>query len=635
MKNISSYTFIGSKKPFCGKGKKGWLIFLPLFFIAQFRTLAQLQTISLGTPVTPSAARVAATNAAKLPFFDDFSYGLKLNTNNWSSSGGTLVNNDYATNHPTINMLTFDGLKADGNPYNFVNSLAEGPTDTLTSQVLDLSNYLPADSLYLSFFWQNSSLGDKPNTNDSLRVQFLTNGGIWQTVWVMKGDQEVANFQQVLIPIRARNLYFHNQFQFRFQSFGRQSGQFDIWNIDYVYLNTKRNQNDKYYADLAVRRNMPSLLKRYRAMPVRQFMRRPTQELNDSLSTDVVYLNQTAVNNFFDYDFTVKDLLTNTTLQKATQTNVVISPNPAGLSNVKIAQKLATTLSQLSNDKYSLQSTFALKTTDEGVIINRKQNDTIRITTEFSDYYAYDDGTAEAGAYLGKGFGRIAAQFTNNSNDVVSGVRINLLPMLTNLEGNAITIQIMENDKGKPGNVIRSLYSKVSYSKVVNGFIEYTFDPVAVKDTFYIGVLQFTDGEPLIIGLDKNSSQFSSKYFYNLGTQWVNLATQTNNADFKAANGALMMRPIMGGTVKEVILGTEKDIQDQQLVVFPNPAKDYVSWNDPTLRSVELVDFQGQSILKQRVFESRVSVENLNSGIYLLLLSDERNTFVRKISIVR
>jgi hypothetical protein len=256
---------------------------------------------------------------------------------------------------------------------------------------------LPADSLYLSFFWQNSSLGDKPNTNDSLRVQFLTNGGIWQTVWVIKGDQEVANFQQVLIPIRARNLYFHNQFQFRFQSFGRQSGQFDIWNIDYIYLNTKRNQNDKYYADLAVRRNMPSLLKRYRAMPVRQFMRRPTQELNDSLSTDVVYLNQTAVNNFFDYDFTVKDLLTNTTLQKATQTNVVISPNPAGLSSVKIAQKLATTLSQLSNDKYSLQSTFALKTTDDGVIINRKQNDTIRITTEFSDYYAYDDGTAEAG----------------------------------------------------------------------------------------------------------------------------------------------------------------------------------------------------------------------------------------------
>jgi hypothetical protein len=87
--------------------------------------------------------------------------------------------------------------------------------------------------------------------------------------------------------------------------------------------------------------------------------------------------------------------------------------------------------------------------------------------------------------------------------------------------------------------------------------------------------------------------------------------------------------------VKDVILGTEKDIQDQQLVVFPNPAKDYVSWNDPTLRNIELIDFQGQSILKQRVSESRVSVENLNSGIYLLLLSDERNTFVRKISIIR
>lgn len=635
MKNISSYTFTGSKKPFCGKGKKGWLIFLPLFFIAQIRTLAQIKTVPLGNPASLKTARVAATNTAKLPFFDDFSYGLKLNPNNWLSSGGTLVNNDYATNHPTINVVTFDGLKADGTPYNFTNSLAEGAADTLTSQIIDLSTYQPADSLYLSFFWQNSSLGDRPNATDSLRLQFLTNGGIWQTVWSMKGDKEYPDFQQVLLPIRAQNLYFHNQFQFRFQSFGRLSGQFDIWNLDYIYLNTKRTFNDKFYVDLAVRRNMPSLLKRYRAMPVRQLMLKPSQELGDSLSTDVVYMNKSEVNNFFDYEFTIKDLLTNSILQKNNQTNVVISPNPNGLGNVKIAQKIASTIGQLSNAKYTLQSTFALKTSDEGVIINRKQNDTIRLTTELSDYYAYDDGTAEVGAYLGKGFGRMAAQFVNNANDVVSGVRINLLPMLTNLEGNPITIQVMENDKGKPGNVIRSFYSQVSYSKMVNGFIEYTFDPVAVKDTFYIGVLQYTDGEPLIIGLDKNSSQFSSKYFYNLGTQWVNLATQTNNADFKAANGALMMRPIMGGTVKDVILGTEEDIQNQQLVVFPNPAKDYVSWNDPTLKNVELVDFQGQSILKQRVSESRVSVENLNSGIYLLLLSDERNTFVRKINIVR
>ena len=152
MKNISSYTFIGSKKPFCGKGKKGWLIFLPLFFIAQIRTLAQIKTVPLGNPASLKTARVAATNTAKLPFFDDFSYGLKLNPNNWLSSGGTLVNNDYATNHPTINVVTFDGLKADGTPYNFTNSLAEGAADTLTSQIIDLSTYQPADSLYLSFF---------------------------------------------------------------------------------------------------------------------------------------------------------------------------------------------------------------------------------------------------------------------------------------------------------------------------------------------------------------------------------------------------------------------------------------------------------------------------------------------------
>lgn len=634
MKNISSSTSKSIEIPFFGKDKKGWLIFLPLFFIGYCQAIAQINIIPLSGPNTQKAqARVAVPTALTLPFFDDFSGNNQgLEPTKWLPSGGVLVNNSYSNNHPTLNIVTFDGLKADGRPYVFTNSFAEGPVDTLTSQPINLAVYAPADSVYMSFFWQNRSLGDLPNTNDSLRLQFLTNGGIWQTVWTVKGDVEATNYQQVLLPIRAR-LYLHEQFQFRFQAFGRQSGQFDIWNIDYVYINKGRSANDKYYRDLAVRKSVSPLLKRYRSMPLKQLLGTSTQDLADSLSTDVTYLFNNE--NFFDYTAILQNELTGTILYQNEQRNIRISGiTDTTIPSVALQLKLNNIKDKLQGDSIVLKASFRLSTTDDNTL-QRKMNDTISTRTVLSNYYAYDDGSAEAGAYLGKGFGRIAAQFINNKPDAVAGVRLNLLPMLTNLEGNPITIQIMDNNKGKPGNVIRSLYTKVSYANVINGFVEYAIEPVAVKDTFYIGILQFTDSEPIILGLDNNSPQYSGKYFYNLSSEWINLSTVANNQTFAAAKGSLMMRPVMGGIVKDVVLGTEYEEQNKYLAVYPNPSNGVIFWNDNSLKNVEIVDLQGKSVWKEKVNTSQLTVDTLNSGTYILLLSNERNTFVRKINIIR
>jgi hypothetical protein len=163
-------------------------------------SIAQFQIVSLKNTekIKPSSAKITALN---LPFFDDFSTSInRQDQSKWQKGGGVFINNTFTDNHPTLNVATFDGLNANGTPYDFVNSLAEGPNDTLTSLPIDLVGKTIADSLHLSFFYRGQGLGDKPDLRDSLRLQFLTNGNIWKTVWIDSAQTVSDKFKQAIIP---------------------------------------------------------------------------------------------------------------------------------------------------------------------------------------------------------------------------------------------------------------------------------------------------------------------------------------------------------------------------------------------------------------------------------------------------
>jgi len=84
-----------------------------------------------------------APDTLTLPFFDDFSSSSGFpDTSKWlyGSVGGTYINNRFCVDPPTLNVATFDGLKADGTPYNFTDPLAEGKADSLVSWPIDLRN---------------------------------------------------------------------------------------------------------------------------------------------------------------------------------------------------------------------------------------------------------------------------------------------------------------------------------------------------------------------------------------------------------------------------------------------------------------------------------------------------------------
>src|SRR5690606_31788013 len=121
-------------------------------------------------------------------------------------NSATVTISGYAgLNPPTINVATFNGVDAMGNPYS--REQVSGLIDTLTSRSIDLSALTPgqAESLYLSFFWQAEGLGDMPNEDDSLRVQFKSNKNSWYTFWSKKGENVQPDHFTHVVPIKVED----------------------------------------------------------------------------------------------------------------------------------------------------------------------------------------------------------------------------------------------------------------------------------------------------------------------------------------------------------------------------------------------------------------------------------------------
>jgi Secretion system C-terminal sorting domain len=598
---------------------------------AQFQTMPVRQTES----TKHSSAKIQAIT---LPFFDDFSTSInRPDITRWERGGGTFVSNTFTTNHPSINVVTFDGYKADGTPYDFNNPLAEGAIDTLTSQPIDLSKKSLPDSLYLSFFYAKGALGERPDSKDSLKLQFYTNGAKWETIWSDSGTV-VNNFKQILKSVN-KTIYLHADFKFRFISIGKRSGQFDVWHLDYVYLGEKRNTNDKYTKDYACRKFNTTLLKRYNSMPMVQFSVKKEAELTDSIKVE--YFNLTNSFNNLNAGISITNQINKKIESDSLQKNGKgLQTNSQSFSSGFIQFKNQISKVLVDNEKAKIMVKIGLKTGDNvnDKIPNRlAANDTISQYTELDNYYAYDDGTAEQAAYVKKGFARVAVRYILNKPDAVTAIRINFQPSITNLTGKRITFQILANKNGKPGYPLQTISDSttlIKYTNTTNGFIEYKIKQVAVEDTFYVGYVQLADEEPIVVGLDANSPQFSDNHFYNISNEWVQVpktnAPLTSN-NFVPIKGSLMIRPVMLGQELKVTLANEEEIQDKNLVISPNPSTGFFRWNDTSLKNAEVFDMTGRAIFQEKTNTQEINLQNLNSGVYFLRLSNEKNTFVRKI----
>lgn len=642
-----------------------------LFCLVVTSAHAQLTAVPIGPNLQKhySNARIAAIDTLKLPFFDDFALSKNGLTDPklWQQKGGTYVSNTMTTDHPTLNVVVFDGTDASGRPYKFsaasVDINAQGDTDTLTSQPIDLGGLktvgvngqnTEADSVYLSFYFRREGLGELPDKGDSLVLQFKAKNGAWdKPVWGVDsvGFKDGFVFVSVNVP---RN-YLYKGFQFRFKSKGRQSGRFDTWFLDYVYLNTRTFANDKrpnrltspYFQDAACFAPLSSLLKRYSAMPREHYLLRPAFETVDSIKTIVRTLDNN--NNFLNYKLTIKDDSTGKILSsESTSGSSVIFSNTTQARAFKIGA-LPTFANTKSN---SLSVEFLINSTDNNNIkipgVDFRRNDTITSKAVLADYYAYDDGTAEYAAYMNKPLGRVAVKFVLNKTDNVVGVKMNLVPILKNITDQDFTIFVWRNNLGKPGTVAYQKSFKVKYLDVRDQFIDFPFfyekdtiinnkpekikvqQGVTIDDSvFYVGWMQI-GSDPLAVGLDKNNKR-SQHIFVNTGQQWAAYTDFKNDPNAAYFDGSLLIRPYLGKKTSDVITSTPVE-EDSDWKIFPNPTEGIIRWETDEVTDVHVFSIGGSTMLQfPQASQKQINISSLPAGKYLIRLSNDKRSVIHKI----
>jgi archaellin len=182
-----------------------------------------------------------------------------------NNNGGVYINNDMSTNPINIGVASFDGVNYKGVPYS--TSPISGYSDSLTSLPFNLSSNQPIDSIYFSFYWESKSLGDDPIATEFLSLEFKDVNQKWIQVWQQFGGVDTTDtFNRVSIPIKDIS-YLHKSFQYQFRSYGVLNGRFNVWNVDYIYIDTNRTYNDDSLKDIMIVKTNPDCLKNYTSIP--------------------------------------------------------------------------------------------------------------------------------------------------------------------------------------------------------------------------------------------------------------------------------------------------------------------------------------------------------------------------------
>jgi hypothetical protein len=467
----------------------------------------------------------------------------------------------------------------------------------------------------------------------------------WKPVWRTGGLTLEEFFElygtysrQVMIPI-TDSIYFSPDFRFRFNNFASLATEntpswrsnCDQWNIDYVYLDRDRSYDDTIHRDVSFVDRPPSILKNYEAMPYRQYVNDPTNEIKDNVELLITNLDSTTYNTSFYY--AVYEL--NGSFEYM---------YPGGNCNLAPVYEngYQDCISCAAHACPPTNFLFPLGTKDSAEFEIRyfiigditpvdTLADTLKYRQKFFNYFAYDDGTPEAGYGLTPAGAMMAYQFNLNIGDTLRAVQI----FFNRTQGNAnevfFDLMVWRDNNGKPGEAIYSqLMEKVEFSERLNEFQTYLLDePVAVNGTFYIGIRQLTI-ENLNVGYDQyNDAQ--QHIYYNTDGTWYQSTYQ----------GALLMRPLIGKQF--AWSGTPERIREDVLFhVYPNPVAGedfYLRYlGEAPLRKekyqVRIISMIG-SVLYDGPFRDSFHSVLTSPGIYLIQIINKHNPVIYTSKLVK
>jgi hypothetical protein len=594
------------------------LLLTVLIIKAQKDTLLELKSNNTISVAHNNIKKYQTNNKAllTLPFLDDFSqYNHYPNQILWQDFNA-YINSSFPIDPPTYGVATFDGLDSTGSPYVFT-STAYGIADYLTSNPIDLTTVV--DSVFLSFYYQPQGNGNKPETKDSIRVEFLRKRDTtWVRQWSAIGSP-TQPFQKVMLHVDTS--FQNDAFQFRFLNYASLSGNVDHWNIDYVYLNDNRNSTDTALNDVSFITNNYGLLNEYSSMPWQHYLTDTIGLMDSTMS--VTYKNNHSLDYaiFYKYEV-VADNGTGASIETYPSS---ISQKPAFAYSSLVEPQAVYQVSPFLNDftfpsdftvqtkVFQIKNYFNLGSGNQDSLI---ENDTVISYQVFGSYYAYDDGTAEQG-YGVQGVGsKLANEFNIRKADTLTAFQIYFTPILNNLSAESFKLTVWSSLS--PETIIYQQTANSFYSPIYsnsNEFLSYPLDVPLILNagTYYFGWEKITPNF-LNVGFDVNNNS-KTKIWFNAVGVW-----ETGSFD-----GSMMLRPVFGTTQDPVV--SVKDnavIINDDFNVYPNPANNIIYFDrngnlNSSDYSIEMFNLSGQVMLSSITsLSNQLDVSNINNGIYFI-----------------
>jgi hypothetical protein len=507
-------------------------------------------------------------------------------------------------------------------------------------------------TVYLSFFYQWQGNGEPPDATDYLGVEFKNASGKWTQVMAItpRASFSRTEFYDTIVQVTGDE-YFHDAFQFRFRNYGRLSGPYDTWNVDYVYLNKSRNPDDLDFPDQSAASALSSLFGKYRSIPYEHFLtadviERPGFLVSNNFNdfTDLTYLTEgTFVNFVRDGNDTVavKTYVPNLGVTDTSAINDdgsgIIFPlekrtvhleyvpdrtNPTQFDPLAIEVWLKLKVKLFTGDTFDPKTGAIANDYDLNYLpIDFRVNDTISTTYRLKDYYAYDDGIAEYAAGLTQAGNRAAVAFDLmlDEPDTLAGIQI-YVPDYGLSSNLTVDFTIYSDNAGLPGEPLYTIPSFSVQRKGPNVFQTITIPDVErflVEDRFYVG-WKAPVGGTLKVGLDYNSFS-GDQIFVNTNGTW----TSTNDI-----TGSLMIRPIFGEGENVTAAEETTDVG-----VYPNPSTGTFTIADP-FETLNIYNTMGQPVsfdLYRDDNEQRITLRQPASGLYILHMTSGNKNRTAKV----
>ena len=516
----------------------------------------------------------------------------------------------FGVNPRSLGVVTFDGLNEQGYPYQIGTSVTNYG-DKLTSKPINLGSFSASDSVYFSFLYQPQGLGDVPENGDSLLLEFYAPElSQWFHIWSVSGGATIP-FKAVHVNVNDTK-FFKPGFQFRFRNYGGLSGALDHFHVDYVHLRSLSAYNDTTFKDFAFSTPINTLLKTYTSVPWDHYKASVGSKMTDSLFVNL-YNGSTSAENYQNGQLTIN--------QSNLQQGLYVLPgfllaegqinyNPLSFldsyHDLSIGYEYSRVLPGISQE-------FDVVGAASAQFPNLYQNDSTSFKQLFSNYYSYDDGSAEAAFGPTGTQARLAIRFDTYEADSLIGLNLSFLPSVVDVSQKLFLITVWDNDNGQPGNVLYEddAFSprQPSYVNGNNNYQSYYFADtvkVAVGTTFFVGWRQL-DPDRLNLGLDRNIDNHTTiRYSVDGGNNWY-------TAPF---SGSAMLRPIFS-TLIDATLQTN-ETEEKELTIYPNPSNGKLTVEFQNGHQAPLFVYNQLGQLMMSSDSNQLDLTPLNAGIYFI-----------------